>query len=445
MKKYLTVGFFTLVQGVLQIITLVVLTRLLEPDDVGFYAITTLIASISRLGLSGILPAILTANNDETFYTASVTMFLACMASLILCILGVSYFTVAGFNYDEYIFCFAYALILFFIQSVSMPYEALMLKDNQQAYLVVYEFKNYLSVILPMSILLAYLSFGMHALLFPQMLSAALRYSALKNKIGYELKLKFDASKIKSMLSLNFASVLNYFSTQGDKFYISMFHPLDMLGVYSRGAQVFQFAASIYSKLVGYISFPEFSAEKNTSKRRAGFIRSFELSYIMSMGVGMFFWWPSELLLAFLFGEKWRFAAEIASIFVIFMAPRLTYKLSDYFIMATSTVRVVVLFQLLYATLTFIALFWAHYLGVKYQIIAVFICVSVSGYSLIVSLYTLKIVSSEVRQYVLCLYGFFLCLGVFSLTVYFEKYYAYLLGILMFFPFLIFFRRDKYE
>lgn len=445
MKKYLTVGFFSLAQTLFQIVGLIVLTRLLEPSAVGFYAIAALISSISRLGLSGVLPAILKASEDESNYMASVTLCLARIASAILFALGCIYFLLGEARFGEPLYCFLYAFAIFAIQAISLPYEALLIKKKKQAYLVRYEFTNYLLVSFPASVGLASMSLGMHALLAPQLLCVSLRYFALTKKFGGALPARYDLNKFKSMLSLNFASVLNYFSTQGDRLYISMYYPLDFLGVYTRGSQIFQFSAAIYSKLVGYVNFPEFSSEKNIAKRSALFLRTFKLSYVASIGLGLLCWLPAEIVLQYLLGERWTSSAEIAGTFVVFMAPRLTYKLSDYFIMAVRAGSVVVFFQMLYAALTLIALAFLAFAPVGHEHIALAMCVSVSIYFVFVTFYSLYMADADYKNYLFALYGVAISSAVYIAEGCLGKIDAYVLGWILFIPCLFPFRSVLHE
>lgn len=445
MKKYFTVGFFSLSQSLLQILGLIILTRLLEPSAVGFYAIAALISSVSRLGLSGVLPAILKASEDESHYMAGITLCLARIASSILFALGCIYFLLAGAKIDEFFYCYLYAFAIFTIQAISLPYEALLIRKKKQAYLVRYEFTNYLMISFPASVGLALMSLGMHALLAPQLLGVLLRYFALRKRFGGALSARYDLYRLKPMLSLNFASVLNYFSTQGDRFYISMYYPLDFLGVYTRGSQIFQFSAAIYSKIVGYVNFPEFSSEKRVAKRSELFLRSFELSYIVSMWLGLLCWLPTEVLLRYLLGEQWASSAEIAGTFVVFMAPRLTYKLSDYFVMAVCAGRTVVLFQMLYAMLTLMVLFFLTVVPAGHEHIALAMCVSVSIYFVIVTFYSLSMAEASYKKYIFSLYGVSVSSAVYITEGYLGKLDAYFLGWVLFIPCLLPFRNVLHE
>lgn len=431
MNKYLTVAFYAIGQSVLQLAVLIALTRLLDPKDIGFYALVTLTTSISRLGMSGVVPAIIKADDLSALATASASLFLSYLLSMALFFIGGGYLLINKAVGLEYFYCYFYAVIIFLVQALSMPYEALLIRSGKQSFLVKYELKNFIFINMPASLLMAYYSFGMHALLFPQLIGFFVRYIALKKYSDVALSFKYDILIIRNLVSFNLASLLNYFSTQADKYFVSAFYSIDVLGIYSRGSQVFQFAAGLYSKVIGYVCFPRFASEQDTHERNIYFNRAYVISYVFVLTVSFIFWLPMEMFFKFLLGEKWSATAEILGILIVFMPARLNYKLSDYYVMATNSLKVYFLFQIFYAIFVLLLLTVAYVNSVNYVELAVLVCVSVLFYSVLIGVYSFFITKAVPLQYCLVMLGALSCLLIYILSVFMGKVSAYFYGLVM--------------
>lgn len=388
MKAHLSVGAYTVLQTILQVSILVITTRLLSPVDVGYYALAMLLSSMGRLGLSGVLPSIIKeADNGHSRQLQASFFVVNCIGVFFIAAIGIWVFL--SNHSAENFFCAIYSAIIFLTQSRTLVFEAAILKKQGNSFLIKNDFWCVLLCVMPASCLMAFYGYGLHALLFPQAIYSIARLVILKKKSLLKLNAQYDRVAIVSIISLNGAGIINFMSTQIDKIFITAFFPVEALGIYSRGSQSIQYIASVYSKVVGYVSFPKFASEESIDKKHKDYINSFEATVLITFVLGMFSWLPLYYFLLLIFGDSWEKTALVASILFICLGPRLSYKLSDYFLMATSRSRVVVLFQLFYLVLSIFFISFVYFGAGGIEVIPLAVGGAVSLYSLVLSSYCL--------------------------------------------------------
>lgn len=427
MKSHLSVGIYTVLQTTLQISILVITTRLLSPTDVGYYALAMLLSSMGRLGLSGVLPSIIKeADNSHPKQLQASFFVVNCIGIFFIVAIGAWIFF--SNHSAENFFCALYSVAIFLAQSRSLVFEAAILKKQGNSFLIKNDFWCVLLWVMPASCLMAFYEYGLHALLFPQVIYSVARLVILRKKARLKPIAQYDRVAIMNIISLNGAGIINFMATQIDKIFITAFFPVEALGVYSRGSQSIQYIASVYSKVVGYISFPKFANEESIEKKHMDYTNSFETTVLITFIIGMFLWLPLYYFLLLVFGDAWDKTALVASILFICLGPRLSYKLSDYFLMATSRSRVVVLFQFFYLALSisFISLVYFSSRGI--EVIPLAVGGAVSLYSLVLSSYCLLKAKASKKAFAL-LWVVTLITMLVTLVSYQSMVNAFLIGV----------------
>lgn len=100
-------------------------------------------------------------------------------------------------------------------------------------------------------------------------------------------------------------------------FFISAFYSIGMLGQYSLMQRVLGAPSDLVGAAIGQVFFQEAAEErKNTGKAIRSFNRVFVLLSVLSMcGFGLLYM-VAEPLFAFVFGEQWRVAGELAKLMI---------------------------------------------------------------------------------------------------------------------------------
>ena len=198
---------------------------------------------------------------------------------------------------------------LFIIQSFSSIQLSLLKK--QMNFKLLFKIKVTATVLAGLTALtLAYLDFGVWALVAQQLINATLITILLFLLYDYKPKIKFDKSILKSHLNFSLPLVgrgsVNYWSRNADNFFIGKFLGAELLGIYTRSYSIMMLPISRISGVISSVMFPSLSIIQDDHKRvntiffkitRTIAFITFPLMAILTIS--------AESFVKFLFDEKW--------------------------------------------------------------------------------------------------------------------------------------------
>lgn len=321
-----------LICSVVNILSVVILSRILLPEDFGVfavvYAVLSILAPFFDLGLMQVYMHFKRDSKrlKNIFYTFN--FFISVFLSVIF--IFISFILVAKF--DDYVFLYL-ALVL------SLSNIILSLSKNRFSVLV--REKNFKRIMIVdvtaictgnlIAILCAYAGCGVFSLVIKDLAYACSYYFVQKVfvKFKYQFVSLLILNRYKKILffglSISMNCLLNGFATSIDKIILKTFIDFKTLGGYFRSFQLVQFFdASLY----GTIATPVYSYLVSTDKKnRKEKYFMFFYAFIILSGISyIYLFLVGDRLLVFLLGDKWAFAGTYLKIFSLWGVGRLFYS-----------------------------------------------------------------------------------------------------------------------
>ena len=310
-------------QQTLQIVIIIVLARLLLPEDFGIIAMamvfTGLIAIFNDFGI-GI--AIIQKQNLTDEELSSIFWFSICIGLLAtLFTIAVSPLIAAFYKKDILIPLIALMSLGFFFTACSTVQQSLLMKEMNFKKLALIEI---LSALIGgmVAIYLAYKGYGVWSLAWQTLTTSFITTGLLWMGRKWTPLFRVNYNGIRTILrfSLHLLGfrILDYFSSNVDYLMIGRFLGAEALGYYTLAYRLMINPLQNISKVVSRVLFPAFSEIQEDNERfRSAYLRSTKFIAIVTLPI-MFglFAVANEFILTF-FGAKWAPAIFIIKVLCI--------------------------------------------------------------------------------------------------------------------------------
>lgn len=336
------VGFGT--RQVVQLGTLLVLARLLDPADFGVMALAlAVVGAAGVLAQMGIGTAIvhrdkLTAEDLRAGFWAASGLGFVATAALWISAPYVAHLLAA----DGLITVLRIAAPTLLIQGLGTTSEALALRGLRTRALAVLEVLSYGFGYSTVAIALGLRGFGGEALAYGHLLATALRSMTIILMARHPMMPRFDWSAPSSLLhhglGVTLARVGNYTAIQGDSVIIGKLLGAAALGIYGRGYQFAMLPTTIFTPLAERVFFPLLaSAREKPELLKSVFSRMVALvTLIAAVPVALMAACSEELVLLLL-GPEWARAAIVLRILAISAVVRVATLLTNALALATGS------------------------------------------------------------------------------------------------------------
>lgn len=293
-----------------------VLARILEPEDFGVIAITTVITSFfDLLGNMGLGPAII-QNKDLEDSDINAIFSLSLLVSLILSTVNFLCSKLVGTYFNSYVLGVILQVlsiqILFTISNV-VPY-SMMLKSKCFRYIAAVNVASQFSLGI-LAIICALCGGGVYSLLIAPVGNSIISFFAyiLLNRTLFKIhySIRFSKSSINKVLSFSlyqfFFNIVNYFSRNLDKLIVGRSLSMSDLGYYEKSYRLMGLPLSTISSVLNPTVQPVFSNYQGDLKRLYVYSERLllTLSYIGFFLTPLLFFTSEEIVLI-LFGDKWH-------------------------------------------------------------------------------------------------------------------------------------------
>lgn len=306
-------------QGIAFVIS-IVLARLLTPHDYGLIAMIGIFISISETFVDSGLSSALVRNkyrNELDFSTAfytNIVIGIVCYGLLYGCAPLISQF----YNEPKLVGITRAMGIVFFLFSFS---------NVQQAILAIrIDFKtktkiSLISVVVSgiIGIVLAYMKFGVWALVVQQVSVAFIKVVLQWIYIKWRPQFAFSFSSFRSLFSFGSkmlaTGLINSISNNLYTLIIGKAYAADSLGYYARAGQFVQFPSTSITNIIKSVSFPTMSIIQDDDDR-------FKMNFLRIQNIVTFVAFPliiglaavSDPLIMVLLGEKWIYTSVLMQI-----------------------------------------------------------------------------------------------------------------------------------
>lgn len=381
-KNMSWMGLSTILRVVLQIIFMAIMARYISPSEYGIFAIVLAIISFGQLisdaGIGSALIQRKRIGNKEISTAFFVSLILGSICFFLL-FLSASCIT----NYYELQQLEPVIQVLssiFFIKSIAVVSEALLLKNMNFKYIAKRDITSYIVGYLLCGLPFAVLGFGVWALVFTMLTQEIVR--TIFVIIGAKQKFKisdFSFTVLKSFLyytsGITISGIFNKIATNLDSIMIGKILGVEVLGNYSRAYQLMAYPANMFGVIVSKVFFPALADVKDDKKKlkKAFYTVISQMSLLLIPASVLLYTISSELVILIL-GSKWEDAIPIFEILSIGIYFRVGYKINGVIARAAGHVYKLVFVQFIYACL----IAASCYFGSQYSITTVAQCIVIT-------------------------------------------------------------------
>lgn len=362
----------------LSLSTTVVLARLLSPQDFGVVAIAMTVWGIIQLfGSMGIGAKLIQQPDDVSRY-ASAAFWLNITIALCLSILTVIVAPfVASFYKNNLVKPILMVMGLgFFLDSFGTVHSVLLVKELDFKKRTLVDIAINL-VTRAITILMAFVGYGVWSLVIPQILSSPIRVFALWKICPWRPNLEFNFLYWKRIFNFGKyilgTDLLRYINLNGDYTIVGRFlGPLE-LGLYTFAYKLAMFPLENIVGVVYKVSFPAFSMLQNDLNRlREAFLKMTRLLSLISFPLFIGLMAMANELIPAVFGEKWNRSIVPLQIIIGFAMINSFVSPCGQIVLTLERPEIEFKFNLIQAPL----LLGGIFIGVKYGIIGVAVAMS---------------------------------------------------------------------
>jgi PST family polysaccharide transporter len=361
------------VQALLQLLVLLILARILAPEDFGVVAAALIVVGFSLIfSQLGVGPALvqraaLEEKHIRTGFTLSLLFGVGLTGLIWMLAPAISLF----FRIETLTSVVQVMSFVFLFQAVATVGEALLQRELRFRSLGIIEMLA-LGGFGVVGITLALLKLGVWALVAAHLVQALLKAALILRVEPHPKRLLLDRKAVRDLMvfggGFTIARVGNYLSGQADNLVVGRFLGAEALGLYSRAYYLMSVPASLFGQVLDRVLFPAM-AKVQHDKRRLGlaFKRGIAITALTILPLSVALLLLAPELIRVLLGPKWSEAIVPFQILVIGMLFRASYKLSDSLARATGAVYRRAWRQILFAILVAIG----AYLGQKWGLAGV--------------------------------------------------------------------------
>ena len=329
-------GLSVVIQGILQFLALVLLSRVLSPRDFGLYSIVMIFTAIvERVGHLGTGPALIQKQeiSDEHVriaFSVSVIIGLGMYAAYWFS----AHIIAASFGEPEVAVLLRICGLCFVIDSLCAVPESLLQRELRFRELTWIEALSYGGGNLLVSFVLACMGWQAFALVFGALTGRGIRLACLLPKSPPRFSVRLFGRESRELFRLasgfTLGRVLNYLALNGDKLVVGALLGTHVLGLYSRAYQLIALPVDYISRIVDRVLFPAMARRQDN---RTSMVRTYslmvEIICLLTLPVSVVFLFAADEVIQVVFGAGWSEAAPALQALAIGVFLRGGYKSAD--------------------------------------------------------------------------------------------------------------------
>lgn len=377
LKEHAFSGFVWMMMGsaaqvLLKIGVLAVLARLVTPQIFGIMAIAIMVMDFSKMFTHmGVGPALVQRQVlEKRHLTSGFTLSLAMGVFFGLLLFFAAPLLANFFKMPELVAVLRVISLVFLIDSFTLIGQALMQREMRFKTAIAFEVVSYAIGYGAVGIILAYMGYGIWALVTASLAQAMLFTVLLVWAQPFPKRLGFDVPAIKDLLffggGFTIAKIGNYFATQGDNLVVGKMLGAGPLGIYGRAYQFMVMPAGLFGNALDKALFPAMSkVQDNKAKLGKAFLTGVGLIAIIAIPLSFMIVFLAQEIVLILLGAKWTAVIIPLQILGASLLFRMSYKMSESLARATGAVYRRAWRQFVYAGLVLCGSYVGHFWGLE--------------------------------------------------------------------------------
>lgn len=344
------------VQAVLKILVVVVLARLLLPEEFGLVsAALTVVILAEVIGRVGVAPAIiqakeLTRDHIATGTTTTIVSALVIASAVYLLAIPISRL----YAMPELVPFIQVFSVMFLLKGAGLVSLALLERRTQFRELALIQISSYIFGYACVATTLAFLGYGAWALVIGQIVQTAMETALFimcsRKSLAIGFRPHIFKHQIKFGFGITLAKIANYVAQHGDYIIVGRWLGAEALGYYSRAYMLLQQPTQLVGNAADKVLFPVFSAmQEDRTRIERALNRALSLVAMVQVPLSVLFVILAPEIVFLLLGPQWYPAVLPFQILVGVLFFRTGYKLLGATLRATGHPYVLAMWQFSYA------------------------------------------------------------------------------------------------
>lgn len=346
------------VQGVVQLLVLMVLGRLLTPAEFGIMGAALVVIALSQIvSQIGVGPAIV-QRRELTTTQIRVAVTLSLLLGLVLG--AVVYFgapVIARFyRIPEVEPVLRGVAFLFPLDGLNTVAKALLTRDLRFRLYVALDVGTYVVGYACVGVLLAWYGQGVWALVFATLSQVALRTVVMYAAVRHPVRPSLNLAASRDLLSFGFGHSLGQvgatLSQQVDNFLVGRWLGPTALGIYGRAYNLMVMPTSVFGRIVMRVLFPLMAQLQDERDRlRNAYERGLAIVALVSLPISAFLWVLAPEFIGVVLGPAWTEVVLPFRLFTIGLLFRMSSRICDECAKAAGKIYARAVLQWVYAGL----------------------------------------------------------------------------------------------
>lgn len=316
-------GIGNLARQIILITSLIILARLLSPEDFGVYAILMIFVTFMNIFASmGTSQAVIHLESPDKRMLSSIFYFNVMAGVFLFVALYFLAWPIASFFENSALIHLLQIIGLsFVITTLSMVQKALIEKEMAFKAVIMIETLA-LAISSIAGIVSAYYNSGIYSLIVMTLSNSLILTIGLWLVSKWKPSLMFALQDIKTIFGysmyLTGHSIVNHFARQSDQILVGKFIGSGALGIYSMAYKIMLYPLENISRVIVRVLFPALSEIKDDNARlRSGYLKAISYVAFFTFPLMLGLMVTAENFVLVVFGEKWAGMA----ILLIILAP----------------------------------------------------------------------------------------------------------------------------
>ena len=319
MKNVAVFGSYNYFFFFIEFVSTMILSRLLGPEEFGFVVIIFVVSGFIQWMFlnAGLSQAVIRTDYGSTFFKLlfNLAVWIGMFMSLILILLA---YPIALFkNNLSLIFPTIVTSASLVLSTIVIVPRAILLKELKFNILGKYTTLSAL-VGISLMILMAYTGFSYWSLIVPNIIREFLFYYLIKRKVNFGFYFynwsytKFAYKKVKNLVNTYLIfNVINYWSTNLDKFLISKFYGDAIVGIYNRSYRFLQMGIKLINTVFGSVLLPSLKKEiEANNEYKKGLLDILDIVHLLGFLFSIALVIIPKFVVRVLWGEDWLGVAD---------------------------------------------------------------------------------------------------------------------------------------
>ena len=341
-----------IVNLVVSIGSVAILARLLSPIEYGLFGVITICLTLGQLVPQSVSTAMIGQKKIDAEIVASGFTLVFFSGILVACILILLRNNIGSFFLIDLSGPLVFASIILPLASIVTYFDGLLARNFEFKKNAIFDFLSTVLGQTTVSIFLAYLGFGVWALLLGTATGTGIKLGLQLSMGAYQFMRFGPISKDLATHSgwLLLSGFWNYLGRNADNIIVAKILGSESLGIYQRAYNLMMRPVQLVGGVTISVFYPLMASIQTDEQRlRSSYLRGFILVSFLGLPMSLFLFAYGKEVIELLLGPRWSGVINPFRLLALALYFRLGYRISDATLMSIGALRQVNISQFLYA------------------------------------------------------------------------------------------------